>query len=484
MSEFLTQSALAERLVSKAGVSPETAKKFSTLFFTIIKKGLKESDSFAIYNFGTFKKTWIETTMGLNPQTGVKIEIPAHWRIKFVPCRSVARRINRPYAHLKPKVLKEPKVPKSAAVSTASESEKSKDIDAKVGPDGLYAKASKIAEGEAPDEERMGLLAAAENLRAENAIKEAEGNEDKNELLSDDETQISDFDNIPENSSEEKPEAAPVSEDSSSEDDFEENESDPSVVENEDDDDFDDDDIAEENSKKPVKILVLAGAAVIIIVLLISLLIRSCSGKAQSAKKEPEDNSKKEPETLVTEPVNNEESEKDSDEDETVRSNQDSSTESKEPETQSTVSPDYTEISADELFESFVVPSGGTLHKIAEQKYENRHLWPLIYSANKEKYPDPDFIGSYANIKVPEKPEGAGAEKKIASAMLDAYNGYLLMCEKQPDSGRNEERRNRAVRVIVSGELVQEGFIEANRARILPEYADLAMNIVKNQYKK
>ena len=105
MSEFLTTSGLAKRLVEKTGISMEVAKKFSTVFFMIVRKGLKDNETFSVYNFGTFKKTWIEATVGLNPSTGQKINIPAHWRIKFIPCSAVAKRLNRPYAHLKAKEL-------------------------------------------------------------------------------------------------------------------------------------------------------------------------------------------------------------------------------------------------------------------------------------------------------------------------------------------------------------------------------------------
>ena len=65
---------------------------------------------------------------------------------------------------------------------------------------------------------------------------------------------------------------------------------------------------------------------------------------------------------------------------------------------------------------------------------------------------------------------------------MAAYNGYLLMCEKQPDSSRNEERNRLAIRVLVSGEIMSPGFIQAHKNRILPEYAELALNISQNQY--
>ena len=66
--------------------------------------------------------------------------------------------------------------------------------------------------------------------------------------------------------------------------------------------------------------------------------------------------------------------------------------------------------------------------------------------------------------------------------MLDAYNAYLLMTEKEPESPKNEERKNRAVRVIVSGELLCPGFIDLYQSRILPEYAQSARSIASRQY--
>ena len=57
------------------------------------------------------------------------------------------------------------------------------------------------------------------------------------------------------------------------------------------------------------------------------------------------------------------------------------------------------------------------------------------------------------------------------------------MCEKEPSSPKNERRKNLAVRVIVSGEILYSGFIDEYSQRILPEYASLAKNIARHQIK-
>lgn len=395
MSEILTQSALAERLVQKTGVSPEVAKRFASVFFTIVRTGLKSSDRFSIYNFGTFKKTWIETAEGLNPFTGEKMEIPAHWRIKFIPCPSVARRINRPYSHLKPKVIKEQKV----------------------SDNGLLARASVIAQEEKPASDCT--LLPEENT---SSVQEPAVIED-------------DFYS-----------SIPVSETVRQEE-----------IEDNNDNDDDDFDVQEDGGKKTWKFIAVLALGALLLALVISLLVKNCSSKknrnpsASDGDPDVQESAfvEEAPENIV--PPSSENSE-------------------------------IEEIEAAILFESYTVPQGAGYYKIAEERLGNRHLWPLLYEANKEISIDPDFIPVSADIKIPSVPQGAERDEKIASAVLDAYNAYLLMTEKEPDSPKNEERKNRAVRVIVSGELLCPGFIDLHQSRILPEYAQSARSIASRQY--
>ena len=395
MSEILTQSALAERLVQKTGVSPEVAKRFASVFFTIVRTGLKSSDRFSIYNFGTFKKTWIETAEGLNPFTGEKMEIPAHWRIKFIPCPSVARRINRPYSHLKPKVIKEQKV----------------------SDNGLLARASVIAQEEKP---------------------------------------VSDCTLLPEKNTSSVQEPAVIEDDFYSSIPVSETVRQEEIEDNNDNDD-DDFDVQEDGGKKTWKFIAVLALGALLLALVISLLVKNCSSKknrnpsASDGDPDVQESAfvEEAPENIVPPSSGNSESE---------------------------------EIESAILFESYTVPQGAGYYKIAEERLGNRHLWPLLYEANKEISVDPDFIPVSADIKLPSVPQGAERDEKIASAVLDAYNAYLLMTEKEPESPKNEERKNRAVRVIVSGELLCPGFIDLYQSRILPEYAQSARSIASRQY--
>lgn len=374
MNEFLTPTGLAQRLVERTGINAETAKNFSTVFFMLVKKGLKDSESFSVYNFGTFKKTWIEATVGLNPSTGEKINIPAHWRIKFIPCSAVAKRINRPYAHLKAKEL--------------------------------------------PDDEP-------------DVVEEDEG------MYSSIPTPVV----VPEEVSSEEKEDFDIDSDSDDDEDIEE-------------------------GKNRLKFLVLAGVGLLFLLLLVSLLIKSCTGRSKKAAKAsaPKETAEKivdeshaEEEIPAAEEVQ-EELEIQDDDSEGLRQ-------------------------ASLLFESYTVPTGSDYHTIAGEKYGNRHLWPVLYAANKSTKPDPDLIGAYNKIQIPELLTGEDGKRQIEDSVMAAYNGYLLMCEKQPESERNSERRRLAIRVLVSGELMSPGFIDSHSKRILPEYAQMAKNIVQNQYK-
>ncbi len=376
MNEFLTPNGLAERLVQKTGISMEIAKNFSTVFFTIVRKGLKNQETFSVYNFGTFKKTWIEATVGLNPSTGEKIDIPAHWRIKFIPCAAVAKRINRPYAHLKAKEL-----PDDA-------------------PDTL----------EEPQTSSVPIPVVHED-----ADEDAEREVDE-----------------------------PFDPDS---------------------DDDDDEDFT--NEKHNLKLLVYAGIGLLFLILLVSLLVRSCTGRSKKAPEKTSTPQKTERPAPAPEPV-------------------------KQPEPEPEPEVIAEEIAIDDeaeaireasvLFESYTVPAGSDYHTIAGEKYGNRHLWPVIYAANKATKPDPDLIGAYYSIQIPALLGGEEGKQQIDDAIMAAYNGYLLMCEKQPESERNDERRRLAVRVLVSGEILHPGFIQAHKRRILPEYAAMAQGIADHQY--
>lgn len=399
MSEILTQTELAQALIEKAGVSSIVAKNFANVFFSIVKNQLKKSDSFNVYNFGTFKKTWIEESWGFNPSNGEKLRIPAHYRIKFNPCPAVARRINKKYSILTPKVVEE-----------------NQKIDDK---ESLFYKAEQINESKKSLLYKAGVI--KESLDSEENKKSEDEISSQNEKM---------FDN-PENLITPDLQEQSLNELEKSE---EENK-----VEN------------PKKNKKNTKLFVILGFGIALLLVLISVIIKSCTKKSEKDKNSEDLNSVQQ-ETKVEETVDEKESAEIQDE---------------------------FEIS----FEELIVKYGSTYHKIASEKYQNPHLWPYIYQANKMVSPDPDLIVSGKRLFIPAKPDLETQKEEICKSVLDAYNGYLLTCEKFPESSKNVRRKNLAVRVIVSGEILYPGFIEEYSSRILPEYADLAKRISKNQIK-
>lgn len=404
MSEFLTQADLANRLVQKSGIDPESAKKFAALFFAIVKKGLKDSESLAVHNFGTFKKTWIETTTALNPQTGEKVEVPAHWRIKFIPCAAVARRINKPYARLKPKLIKEPK---------SKNKEEKEEL-------------PEVVEQESNDD-----LLAAETIRAEQAAQQEVQEEITAEDIVDEKEDLKD---------------------------------------------------SETEEKKPLKLYALIAAGILLLILLIVLLVRSCSKDSSTketstapavekpAEQAPEIQTAPEPERA---PQPKEEA--------LTQKAKPAPAPAKAPAKEPPSKPAPAEVPTPAS--TYTVPSGSSYYKIAELKYKNRHLWPLIYAANKNTNPDPDMVAQKSTVAIPALPAGNEGIPVISDAIVEAYEGYIALCKKEPESKKNALRTNRAVRVIVSGELLQKGFIDSHSSRFQPEHIEQARTILQTQYK-
>jgi nucleoid DNA-binding protein len=106
-NDTFSQTTLIKILQEKENISNEQAKDFINLYFSIIARELKNKNSVTLHGFGTFKKVWSETSTANNPAQGGIVNIPAHYRIKFIPAAAAAERINKPYAKLKAVVLKD-----------------------------------------------------------------------------------------------------------------------------------------------------------------------------------------------------------------------------------------------------------------------------------------------------------------------------------------------------------------------------------------
>ena len=110
-SGLLTLSTLAERVNKKIGskdVDETAIKQVTNAFFDVIKREILDSGSFKLLGFGTFDRMLVEESTRKNPRTGEEVTTPEHYKIKFVPAAGLAKRINKPYEHLRPEIIEEP----------------------------------------------------------------------------------------------------------------------------------------------------------------------------------------------------------------------------------------------------------------------------------------------------------------------------------------------------------------------------------------
>lgn len=376
MADLLTQKELAKNLAEKTGLSEETAKNFIEYFFDSIKSELKNSDSVAIFEFGTFKKKWVEESDGINPATLEKIKIPAHYKIIFRPSANIVRLFNQKYADLKP-ILVEKREEKSA--------------------ENLVPPQNQIPE------------------------EDDEDDEDENEEISENQTAENKENIIEEKSSEKKSGAG--------------------------------------------KIIAIIIAALVILIILIILLAKGCSSKSEQTQI-----AQSEPKTTQNAPKPK------SDE------NQEKAEAQAKPEKSAPVNPAVTKKSSEFTFKNYSVPSGSNYHKIAEEEYKNRHLWPVVYNANKDSSPNPDVVESGATIKVPEITSLSADAENIKAAMLEAFNAYKKQISSANSESENAEKKRLAAGVLASAENLYPGFINANKDKIGAEYADYAKGIFKRNF--
>lgn len=398
MSEIITPSILAERINKKTGIDVNTAKKFSFAFFSLIKNYLKNHPSFIIHKFGTFKKIRVEQTTGRNPRTNEQIIIPAHWKIRFTPCRSLAQRLNAKYAHLKAKAITLP----------FFKNEESKNF--------FVA------------EKTISVASAKENPSQKLAVPSVETEKTIQEFAVPPIDNTAVFANNTENSDDKN------------------------------------------SDKKRTAILIGLGALLLAACLFLLIKLLGCSNTSETPVKE-----EKLPEN---EPSPTEQEVK-----ETVPAADVSAEKEQSPEVSESVEqPAENKVQENEQTHRrlFNVPAGSCYYKISEKEFKNRHAWPIIYAENSQENPDPDLINAYASIFIPVINSLSDNEEKFKDSYLATYNAYYKIINAQPENPKNPIRKFRAVRVLVSGEIIYPGFIEEYKSRV--EYQDYldATAIFKN----
>jgi len=76
---------LIEQLVKKHGYTKKAATSIVDDFVDVVLDNLSEGNTVSIRNFGCFDILERKARSCPNPQTGEKVEIPAHWVPRFYP---------------------------------------------------------------------------------------------------------------------------------------------------------------------------------------------------------------------------------------------------------------------------------------------------------------------------------------------------------------------------------------------------------------
>lgn len=76
---------LIEQLVEKHGYTKKAATSIVDDFVDVVLDNLSEGNTVSIRNFGCFDILERKARSCPNPQTGEKVDIPAHWVPRFYP---------------------------------------------------------------------------------------------------------------------------------------------------------------------------------------------------------------------------------------------------------------------------------------------------------------------------------------------------------------------------------------------------------------
>ncbi|NDV93716.1 HU family DNA-binding protein [Dysgonomonas sp. 521] len=107
MNERLSLQDLIDLLAKKQEITKKDAETFLRELITVISENIESNEPVKIKDFGTFKLVKVNARRSVDVNTGEAIEIAAHYKLSFVPDKSLKEAINRPFAHFESVVLEE-----------------------------------------------------------------------------------------------------------------------------------------------------------------------------------------------------------------------------------------------------------------------------------------------------------------------------------------------------------------------------------------
>lgn len=450
----LTTNALAENVAKKTNLELERVKETINEFFSLAKQQVLDTGSFKLQNLGTFTRMFVEERERRNPQTGETIVTPANYKVKFVPVASLAKRINKPYEHLKPEVIED-----ALAENVNDENFVEPEI-AKFPNDEKSFNENVVNENKNVSYENFSndfsTTTIDENVDLQNANKAQE------QLLSDD-----DF-SLP------KDDLPPFSEnDFPFTDDFSISKKNTSneVLQNDKVHSFDKNgnEIPNANSNTVIEKQIIQQQII--------------QQQVVHAPKADETNA-----------YNfNDDEDYEMDVEKTIRrwwffagisalaalimvslvaftiftnaNARDVSIDLNAIDGKTTVIKAHNANSKNDAGLA-IATRDNVYAALSLQEYGEANLWPYIFSANMLRFPDPDKPGLSHEIIIPPKPDKALDKKDIELSVIDVYDSYRALIEKENRKKLNAIRAEHSVLALLCGESLYKGFIDKYAVRL------------------
>ena len=96
MGTRLTKQSLADRLIQNGTWTAEQVEVFVDAFFAVLQEGVTNDGSVKLRGLGTFKTVQVADRASVDVNTGERIVIPGHKKLKFVEEEKVTQLLNNP----------------------------------------------------------------------------------------------------------------------------------------------------------------------------------------------------------------------------------------------------------------------------------------------------------------------------------------------------------------------------------------------------
>ena len=194
MNQKITFPELVELMARRQGCSKREADIFLRELTALMSEVISSGESLRIAGLGLFKPVWVEARASVNVQTGEPYVIPGHYKLSFMPVKSVRDAVNEPFSCFCAEVLpddvevEEPTADADVPVDTNEAFAESADVEELL-EEAVYSVGDKevieaaVACEDTEKEERVSVESGSEILIEDNADVQ------KNESSENDKTQ-------------------------------------------------------------------------------------------------------------------------------------------------------------------------------------------------------------------------------------------------------------------------------------------------------